>query len=179
MRRSWWVLALRGVLAVTFGLVVFFRPGLTLGEVVLLFGAYVFCDGMAAVASVAWGTAGATAWPILLEGAVSVTLGIVAWVSPAVSPALLYLVATWGIITGILEIVAAARMRRPSTSQWCLALAGVSSVLIGLLLLGLPASGAASVARLLGFYAIVFGALILVAATRLRAGGSAVPLPQG
>ena len=104
-----------------------------------------------------------------------VVLGAIAWGSPHISPTLLYLIATWGIITGILEIVSTVRLPKPSTSQWCLALSGVSSVLIGMLLLGLPAAGQASVVRLLGLYAFVFGALILVAAFHLRAGGGVVP----
>lgn len=103
-------------------------------------------------------------------------LGVVAWASPGISPAVLFLIATWGIITGILEITAAMRLPRPSTSQWCLALSGVSSVLIGMLLLGLPAAGMASVVRLLGLYALVFGGLLVVAAFRLRAGSGVVPL---
>ena len=79
------------------------------------------------------------------------------------------------VTLGILELVSAMRLSKPSTIQWCLALSGVSSVLVGLLLLGLPAAGVASVVRLLGLYAFVFGALILVAAFRIRAGGGAVP----
>lgn len=175
LRRTWWLLTARGVLALAFGLVaIFFR--VTLGEVVLLFGLYVFFDGLGSIVSALRSGAGVKAsWPLLLEGAVSVVLGVIAWNSPFISPALLYLIATWGIITGILEIVSAVRMPKPSTIQWCLALSGVSSVLIGMLLLGLPAAGAASVVRVLGVYGFVFGALILIAAFRLRAGGGAIP----
>jgi len=175
LRKSWWLLAVRGVLALTFGLVAIFSR-VTLGEVVLLFGLYVFLDGLGAIISALRSGVGVEAsWPLLLEGAVSVVLGAIAWGSPHISPMLLYLIATWGIITGILEIVSTVRLPKPSTSQRCLALSGASSVLIGMLLLGLPAAGQASVVRLLGLYAFVFGALILVAAFRLRAGGGVVP----
>ena len=175
LRKSWWLLAVRGVLALAFGVVAIFSR-VTLGEVVLLFGLYVFLDGLGSIVSALRSGAGVNAsWPLLLEGVVSVFLGAIAWGWPHVSPMLLYLIATWGIITGILEFVAAVRLPKSSTAQWCLALSGVSSVLIGMLLLGLPAAGVASVVRLLGLYAFVFGALILVAAFRLRAGEAAVP----
>jgi uncharacterized membrane protein HdeD (DUF308 family) len=175
--KSWWLLALRGVLALVFGLAAIFHTRMTLGEFVLLFGLYVFLDGLGSIVSAMRAGAGpATAWPLLLEGSVSVALGVIAWVSPRISPTLLYLIATWGIITGVLEIVAAVKLPQPSTTQWCLALSGVSSVLIGMLLLGLPAAGLASIVRLLGLYAFVFGGLILAAAFRLRTGGPAVPL---
>jgi uncharacterized membrane protein HdeD (DUF308 family) len=173
---GWWLLALRGILALLFGLAVILGAP-TLGEFVLLFGLYVFLDGLGAITTALRARGGAlAAWPELLEGGVSVALGTIAWVSPRISPTLLYLIATWGIITGVLEIVAAVKLPRTSTTRWCLALSGVSSVLIGMLLLGLPVAGVASVARLLGVYALVFGGLILIAALRLRAGGAPVPL---
>ena len=175
LRKNWWLLAVRGGLALVFGLVAIFSR-ITLGDVVLLFGLYVFVDGLGSIVSALRSGVGVeVSWPLLLEGAVGVVLGVIVWGSPHIPSALLYLIATWGIITGILEIVSAMRLPSPSTSQWCLALSGVSSVLIGMLLLGLPAAGVASVVRLLGLYAFVFGALILVAAFRLRAGGGAIP----
>ena len=176
LRKSWWLLAARGVLALAFGLIAIVSVRITLGEFVLLFGLYVFLDGLGSIVSaLRSGAAVAVSWPLLLEGAVSVALGVIAWGSPRISPTLLYLIATWGIVTGILEIVSAVRLPRPSTGQWCLALSGASSVLIGMLLLGVPAAGATSIVRLLGFYAFAFGALILVASFRLRAGEAAVP----
>lgn len=176
LTRSWWLLALRGVLALLFGVVAIGYARVTLGEFVLLFGLYVFLDGFGAIVSALRAHDGPlAAWPLLLEGAVSVALGVIAWVSPRISPGLLYLIATWGIITGVLEIAAAMRLRQPSTTQWCLALSGVSSVLIGMLLLGLPMAGASSVERLLGLYALVFGALMLFAALRLRSSAGSRP----
>ena len=175
--RNWWLLALRGVLALVFGLTAIFYTRLTLGEFVLLFGLYVFLDGLGSIVSALRASERVTAaWPLLLEGSVSVMLGVLAWVSPGVSQTVLYLIATWGIITGILEIIAAVRLVQPSTTQWLLALSGVSSVLIGMLLLGLPAAGAASAVKLLGIYAFVFGGMILIASFRLRGGRGVLPL---
>ena len=174
------MLAVRGVLGIMFGLVAILYIRITLGEFVLLFGAYVLLDGLCSIASALRAAARVTAaWPVLLEGAVSVVLGVLAWVSPHMSRGLLYLIATWGIITGILEIVAAVRLSRASSSQWFLALAGVSSVLVGMLLMGLPSAGSASVVRLIGIYALVFGGMILIAAFRLRGGRAAIPLLAG
>ena len=175
--RNWWMLAVRGVLGVVFGLVAIVYIHITLGEFVLLFGAYVFLDGLCSIASALRAAERVTvAWPLLLEGGVSVVLGVLAWGSPQISRGLLYLIATWGIITGILEIVAAVRLSRASSTQWFLALAGVSSVLVGMLLMGLPSAGAAAVVRLIGLYALVFGGMVLIAAFRLRGGRAAIPL---
>lgn len=167
--RSWWILAARGALAVMFGLAVLTWPSITLGELVLAFGAYAFIDGLGAIACALRVAALSRAgWPLVAEGVVSSALGVIAWVSPLIPWALLYLIASWGVITGVLELVAAARLREEITNQWLLGLSGASSVLLGLLILAIPAAGTIHVVRAIGIYAAVFGALLLGAAIRLR-----------
>ena len=169
LARSWWMLGARGALALLFGLAALAWPGITLGEFVLLFGAYAFIDGLAAIASALRFAEGRRqGWPLLLEGAVSSAIGIAAWASPMVPITLLYLVATWGIITGVLEIAAAAGQGREPTSRWLLAMSGASSVLLGMVLMALPAAGAIAVVRLAGVYALIFGVLVVASAIRLR-----------
>ncbi len=98
----------------------------------------------------------------------SATLGVLAWVAPFISWALLFLIASWGIITGVLEIVLATRLRSDATSQWLFLLSGVMSVVLGMVLLALPGAGSIWVVRLIGVYALVFGGLLLTAAFSLR-----------
>jgi uncharacterized membrane protein HdeD (DUF308 family) len=168
---NWWMLAMRGVLAVLFALAALVWARITLGEFVLLFGSYLLLDGLLAVASAIRSAERFTqAWPLLLEGAVSVALGVLAWVSPHISWAVLFLIASWGIITGVLEIVAAVGLRPDATSQWLLALSGVSSLVLGMLLLALPGAGSVWVVRIVGVYALTFGVLLVAAAFRLRGG---------
>ncbi len=135
----------------------------------LLFGSYLLIDGLLAVASTIRAAERFTqGWPLLLEGAVSVVLGVLAWVSPNIPWVLLFLIASWGIITGVLEIVAAIGLRPDLTSQWLLALSGVSSLVLGMLLLAVPGAGSVWVVRIIGVYALIFGGLLLTAAFRLR-----------
>jgi uncharacterized membrane protein HdeD (DUF308 family) len=167
--RIWWLLALRGALAVVFGLAALVWPAITLGLLVFLFGLYVLTDGICSVAS-ALRVAGARAqgWPLLAEGEVSIGLGVLAWTRPLIPPVLLYLIASWGIITGVLEIIAAMRLSHEATTQWLLGLSGGSSILLGMLLMILPGGATSAVARVVGTYALIFGILLLGGAVRLR-----------
>lgn len=167
--RSWWMLGTRGVVAVLFGLAALLWRDITLGEFVLLFGAYVFVDGLVAIVS-AFRAAErlAQGWPLLVEGGVSVILGVIAWAFPMIPFTLLYLIASWGIVTGVLAIVAAMGLALEPTGRWLLGSAGASSVLLGMILMMLPAAGAIEVVRMVGVYALVFGVLVLMLAVRLR-----------
>jgi uncharacterized membrane protein HdeD (DUF308 family) len=176
LRHDWWLLALRGVWALLFGAAALVWPGVTLGAFVLGFGTYALVDGLAALAEAARGAErprqGA---PLFLEGTISVGLGIVAWGWPfAMSPVLLYWIAAWGILTGVLELLAALWLLREPTAQWLFGLAGASSILLGMVLMLLPRAGTEAIVRLVGLYAVTFGVLTVLAAFWLRrAGGHA------
>src|SRR6266566_8458533 len=124
-RNYWWILAIRGLLAVLFGLAAFVWPGLTLLVLVLLFGAYALVDGViAVVVSLQERRVFARWWVLLLEGLVGIAAGIVAFVWPGITAlALLYVIAAWAIVTGALEIAAAFSGRLPLPLEWTLALA--------------------------------------------------------
>src|SRR5262249_13320305 len=138
MTRYWWVLALRGVVAVLFGLLAFVWPGVTLAALVLLFGAYALLDGVAALVHAVAGGAGMR-WPLALEGLVGVLAGIATLVWPGITAlALLYLIAVWAIVTGVLEVVSAIRLRQVIDNEWLLGLSGLASVVFGVLLVVWP-----------------------------------------
>jgi uncharacterized membrane protein HdeD (DUF308 family) len=166
----WWALALRGVIAVLFGLAALLRPGIALAALILLFGAYALVDGVFAIVGVFGGTrSGTPRWLLLLEGAVGILAGIIAFVFPGLTAiALLYLVAAWAVITGLAEIAMAIRLRQEITGEWALILGGILSVLFGLLLAVLPGVGILSLIWLIGAYAVVFGALLLITAFQVR-----------
>ncbi len=177
LARNWWVLALRGFLAIVFGVLAFLWPGFAWAVVVLLFGAYAFVDGIfAIVAAVAGHGQAGRWWALLLEGIIGIAIGAITLFWPGVTElALLYLIAYWSIATGIFEIIAAVRLREHIQGEWALALGGILSVLFGLVLVVMPIAGAIAVAWLIGFYAVVFGVLLLVLAFRLRARSTATP----
>ncbi|HEX2181496.1 MAG TPA: HdeD family acid-resistance protein [Rubrobacteraceae bacterium] len=166
----WWALALRGVIAILFGLAALLRPGMALVALILLFGAYALVDGIFAVVGVFGGTrSGTPRWLLLLEGVISILAGIIALIFPGLTAvALLYLVVAWAIVTGLVQIATAIRLRQEITGEWALILGGVLSVIFGLLLAVLPGVGILSLIWLIGAYAVVFGILLLITAFRVR-----------
>jgi uncharacterized membrane protein HdeD (DUF308 family) len=170
LARNWWALALRGLFGVLFGIAAFAWPGLTLGALVLLYGAYAFADGVFALAAA---LAGRTEirpwWALLLEGVAGIGVGVLTIFWPGITAlALLYLIAAWAVVTGVFEIAAAIRLRKEIPGEWLLALSGVVSVLFGLALVINPGAGALAMVWLIGAYAILFGVLLIALGFRLR-----------
>lgn len=163
--RNWWMMAIRGGLAIGFGLVLLLWSGVTLSSVVLLFGVYAILDGAWTVGAGVRASARVfDAWPVVLEGAVSVALGLLALIWPFVPRPFLYDLAGWGLITGALELVAAVRLPRERAGHWLLGTAGVSSLFLAGLILLLPHADRDVVVRVIATYAQVFGSVLLVAA---------------
>jgi uncharacterized membrane protein HdeD (DUF308 family) len=167
----WGWVVFRGVVAVLFGLLAFSRPG-TIGlTLVLMFAAYSFVSGIAAVVcAVRGGRAGAPRWgTLLLEGLLYIAAGIVAVLWPASTGlAFIWVIAFWAIVSGALEIASAIRLRRVIEHEWALGLAGALSIAFGALMLFRPVVGGLAVVFWLGAYAIIFGVLQMVVGFRLR-----------
>ena len=169
--RHWWAFALRGVAAILFGVLAFVWPGMTLAVLVLLWGAYALVDGVLALIS-AFRTNNDHRWGLLLEGLVGIGAGLVTFVWPGLTAlVLLYIIAAWALITGVLELIAAFRLRRAIRDEWWLVLGGVASLLFGVVLLAAPAAGALALVWLIAAYAIVFGVLLVALALRLHGMG--------
>lgn len=170
LARNWgWVL-LRGVAALIFGLLALFNPGITLVVLVILFGSYAIVDGIFTIISAIANRQGEPHWvALLINGLVSLAIGIVTFLWPGITAlALLFLIAAWAVITGILEIATAVRLRAVLRGEWLLILAGALSILFGVLLFAAPGAGALAVVLWIGAYACVFGILLIVLAFRLR-----------
>jgi uncharacterized membrane protein HdeD (DUF308 family) len=170
LTRNWWALALRGVAAILFGVMAFIWPGITIGALVLLFGAYALVDGVFAVALAIVGRRRIYRWwALLLEGLVGIVVGILTFLWPGdMTLALVYLIAAWAVVTGVFEIAAAIELRKYIQGEWILAVTGVLSIAFGLLLFIAPAEGAVVMIWWIGGYAIVFGVLLLVLAFQVR-----------
>ena len=170
LTRYWWAVVLRGVAAVLFGLMALIWPGITVIVLVALFGAYALVDGIIGLGTAVFGgrERGRRGW-LVVEGIAGVLAGIFTFAWPGITAlALLWLIAAWAIVTGVLEIVAAVRLRREIQGEWLLALSGVLSVLFGILLAVWPAAGVLSIVFLIGIYAIVFGVALVGLGLRLR-----------
>ena len=170
LAQNWWAIVLRGVCAVLFGVFAFAWPGKTLAILVLFYGAYALVEGVLAVAWALMGRReGPFPWGVLLSGLAGVAIGVVAFMSPAVTAlALLYLIAIWAILRGVFEIVGAFHLRKELDNEWLLALSGVLSVLLGIFLIAAPGAGALAVLWWIGAFAILFGILEIALGFRLK-----------
>jgi uncharacterized membrane protein HdeD (DUF308 family) len=164
------MVVLRGVLGILFGLAAFIWPGLTLLTLVIIFGVYAIFDGAVAIGTGLARTKNSPRWwTFLLEGLLSVGAGVVAVFQPGLATlVLISLIAAWAVITGVLEIVAAIRLRHEIDNEWFLALGGVLSIGVGILLFLQPAAGSLTIIWLIAGYAVLFGILLVILGLRLR-----------
>ena len=170
LAERWWALASRGLAAIIFGILTFIFAGLSIYALVILFWAWAFADGIFNLIA-AIRRAGGERWGwLLFEGLASIAAGAVTFFWPGITAlALLLVIGAWSVVTGIAEIVAAVRLRNHIRNEWLLGLMGVLSVVFGLLLFAFPGAGALALIFWIGAYAIVFGALLIALAFRLRA----------
>lgn len=170
LARGWWLLLLRGLVAIIFGVLAWVQPGITLAALVLLFGAYSMADGVLCLWTATTGPKGHEYWwLLLLQGLVGIGIGFLTFFAPGITAlALLFYIAIWAIATGVLEIAAAIRLRKEIDNEWLLLVAGLASVAFGILLAAQPAAGALAVLWLIGSYAILFGVLLLILAFKIR-----------
>ena len=179
LTRNWWVVVLRGVLAILFGLMAFLMPKITLAALVLLFGAFAFADGVFAIIAATRGQSGKPWWALVLRGLVGIGAGIFAFVSPAITAiALLFVIAAWAMASGVFEISAAIRLRKVIKGEWLMALAGLASIGFGILLVMAPGRGALAMLWIIGTYAVLFGVLFMVLGFKMRTWGREHPTPH-
>lgn len=171
LARNWWALALRGLCAILFGILAFIWPGITLGALVLLFGAYALLDGILSIVAAIFKRegSGTPGWALVLVGILGIVAGILAFVWPGITALiLLYLIAFWAIVSGIFEIIAAIKLRKEIEGEWWLVLSGILAVVFGLLLIARPGAGAIAVVWLIGGYALLFGIFLVALAFKLK-----------
>jgi uncharacterized membrane protein HdeD (DUF308 family) len=167
---NWWVLLLRGIVAIAFGVLAWAQPGITIATLVIFFGAYVLVDGVFGIwMAIAGRKESQDWWVMLLWGLVSVGAGVLTFMAPGVTTVVLVLyVAAWAIATGVLQIVAAVRLRKEIDGEWMLILAGVASVLLGIVLMMQPGAGAVGLLWVIAAYAVFFGVLLVILSFKVR-----------
>jgi uncharacterized membrane protein HdeD (DUF308 family) len=168
---NWWLFALRGVLAVIFGVLALVQPLAALAALVLVFGVWAFIDGINALALAVTGW---RSWQLVLGGLVGIAVGLFTFFRPGITALGLYAaVAAWSIARGILEIAVAVELRKHVRGELWLVAAGIASILFGVLMIVLPVAGVLALAWLIGIYALMFGVLMIALALRLRQHGQA------
>lgn len=170
LTRNWWLVVLRGVLGVLFGLAALFMPGLAWLSLIVLFGTYAILDGVFAMMSGLISSKFSPRWWVfLVEGLVSVAAGAIALIRPDIaSVVLVLLIAGWAVVTGVLEILAAIRLRKEITTEWMLGFGGFVSIALGVLLFFQPAMGGLVITLMIGTYALIFGIVLVALGFRLR-----------
>ena len=170
LSRYWWMILLRGVISILFGIMVFAWPGISLVSLVLLFGAFALADGFGNVVTAFGGRREHENWWVLLfAGLAGVALGVLTFLNPAVTAlALLFYIAVWAIVTGVLQIVTAIRLRKEIEGELWLALGGAASVAFGMLLIARPGSGALTVLWLIAAFAVAYGIILVILALKAR-----------
>lgn len=169
-KHLWWVLLLRGLLAIIFGAIVLGHPALTLKILVFVFCIYVFVTGaIALITAFSNRQQNPRWWVTALEGAVGVIAGIIIWSWPWMSGLmLLYVIAAWAVVTGVMQLCAAIVFGKQAANSVLLGVSGVVSILFGGLVIVYPVQGALALAWLIGLYALVFGALFIISALQMR-----------
>jgi uncharacterized membrane protein HdeD (DUF308 family) len=170
LARNWWLFVLRGVAALLFGILTLVWPDITVAALVILFGAYAIVEGLASLMSAARHRDDRAHRGLhVLEGLLALAAGILTFIWPDVTAlGLILLIGIWAVMSGIAEIVAAIQLRRVIEGEWLLALAGVLSVLAGIVILVRPGAGALGIALVIGVYAVVFGVSLIGLGLRLR-----------
>jgi len=169
--RNWWVLLLRGLFAVIFGVLALVLTKTQLSVLVWPFGMYAFGDGILGVGIVIGESTGRPYWWVLLfRGLTGIGVGLLTFLAPPHTlPAFFCYMAIWTITTGILEIMTAYYLRRKLGGEWLLVACGLASVVFGVLLFTLLTATAPVLARVIAAYAFFFGILLGILAFRARA----------
>lgn len=170
LTRNWWAFLLRGILALVFGLVAVFMPVAAFLSLVFVFGAFALVDGIFTIISAFTSNAKSENWWwLIFEGLFGILIGVLTITQPAaMGQAWLLLIAIWAIVTGLLEIITAIRLRKEITGEFWMALGGLISVAFGLFVLFAPLAGAFAVGTIIGIYALVFGISLIMLAMRMR-----------
>ena len=173
LSRNWWLILLRGFIAIIFGFLTWFQPEISLTALVFLFGVYALADGViGAWVAITGRKEHEDWWVLFLWGLLGIGAGILTFLAPSITALiLLFYIAIWAVATGVLEIVAAIRLRKEIKGEWLLILGGLVSVVFGVFLISQPDAGILALLWLIAAYAVTFGILLVSLALRVRVFG--------
>ena len=169
-KKHWWQVAVRGLIALLFGIMLLAWPGVSLFIFAILFGAFAFVDGIfTLVAAVNYKAgAGQRAW-LFVRGILGIIVGIITFFWPAITElALVLLIGAWALVAGIMELNFAFRAVRETGAKWLFAVSGILSIILGILLLVSPIAAIIAVIWIIGAYAVIVGIVLIVLGFRLR-----------
>lgn len=170
LAKNWWVVLLRGIVAIAFGVTAFIWPGLTLAVLVVMLGAFILVDGVfGMIDGIRLRNGIETWWVRLLDGILGIVAGGIMLFMPGLSAfVLLIFIAAWSVLGGVLRVIAAIQLRKEIDGEWFLGLSGALSILFGVAIVALPHAGLVSIAWIIGFWAVAFGVAFVLLSLRLR-----------
>ncbi len=169
LARNWWIILLRGICALVFGLLTFVWPGVTLVTLVLLWGAFALIDGSFALWAGIVGNNPKMRWWLVIAGLVGIGAGLTTLLMPGVTAlVLLFFIAGWAIGVGVMQIIGAIRLRKEIDNEWMLIASGALLVLFGLVLFFQPGAGALGLIFVIGAFSLIYGVTLIAFAWKLR-----------
>ena len=169
LSRMWGLIVLRGLAAILFGVLAFMWPGITLAALVLVWGAYALTDGLCALIASLRLEEGKPMWTLAVVGLLGIASGLLTLLWPQITAlVLLFFIAGWAVAMGVFQLAAAIRFRKWISNEWLLALSGVLSIAFGTLLLTRPGAGAVALVWVIGWFAFLFGVLLVMFGLRIK-----------
>jgi len=170
LAKNWWLLVVRGLIAILLAGLAFAWPGITLTALVFLFGGYALVDGIVSIVAAVRAADRREQWGwLLLEGVTGILAAVITALWPGITLlALVFVIGIWAIVTGAMAIASAIRLRKEIRGEWLLALSGVASIIFGALVVAVPAAGALVLTLWFGAYMLVAGVLMVVLGFRLH-----------
>jgi uncharacterized membrane protein HdeD (DUF308 family) len=169
LAKSWWLLLIRGLVGILFGVLAITWPGLTLLFLAMFYGAFAFIDGILAIVAAVRGGTLTPRWWLAILGIAGVAAGLLAFGWPGITAlVLLYFIAAWAIVVGVTQIMGAIALRREIDDEWLLIAGGTLAILFGVALFARPGAGAVALAVVIGAFAIAHGILFVLFALRVR-----------
>lgn len=167
---KWWLVLLRGIAAIVFGVLCIVWPGISLVSLVILYGAFAFADGILALVAIMRGEAkDAPVWWLVVMGLAGIATGLITFFWPGITALVLVIfIGALAVVRGVTEIIAAIRLRKEIDNEWWLILAGLMSLVFGVLILAMPGPGALALVWVIGVYAIAIGIMFVMFSLRLK-----------
>ena len=168
-QEPWWSLLLRGIFIIILGVVAFVWPGITIAVLIIFFGAFVLVDGIFAVVVSVSQRRTIPQWGLMLAGGIAgIVVGILVFIAPLVAGlVLVYLIAAWLVVTGIIRIVTAIRARGETAMGLSLTL-GIVSLCFGIAIFFIPLAMLLATLWIIAAFAVIIGIFLIVDSIRVH-----------
>ncbi|MEH6705625.1 MAG: HdeD family acid-resistance protein [Galbibacter orientalis] len=172
LTKNWWALAIKGLILVIFAILIFMNPVISATGLAIWFAILMIADGIFTIlAAFASWKEREDKWLILLEGAISLFLGIILLNMPGLTLLIVgFTVAFWFIFGGISRIAMGIQVRKEIEGEGWIILGGTLSVIFGLIIASSPLLGISYIMWIIAFAALLIGIVMIIIAFKLRKG---------